>query len=55
MDDSFDVSADIRSASTLPSRVYADPAVLEACREHVLARSWQFIGDVDAEALNVEK
>ncbi len=41
---SFHVDADIRRAKTIPSRIYSDPAVYEAARERVFARSWQFVG-----------
>lgn len=41
----FDVNPDITRAWTIASRVYNDPAVYEAAREHIFARSWQLIGD----------
>src|SRR5262245_59266288 len=44
----FEVHPDIAQASTLPARFYSDPEVFEACRERVFARSWQFIGDLEA-------
>jgi len=38
---------DISRAWTLPSRFYADPGVFSLLKEKVLARSWQFVGDLD--------
>ncbi|MEM7480416.1 MAG: aromatic ring-hydroxylating dioxygenase subunit alpha [Acidobacteriota bacterium] len=44
---SLEVHPDIRRASTLPAVVYSDPAVFEAQKERVFARSWHFAGDLD--------
>lgn len=44
----FEVHPDIAHASTLPARFYSDPAVFDACRERVFARSWQLLGDTEA-------
>lgn len=44
---SFDIDQDIRRASTAPSGLYTDPALHEAARERVFARSWQLVGDTD--------
>ena len=41
----IEVHEDIERASTLPGWFYRDPAIFEAQRERVFARSWQFIGD----------
>jgi choline monooxygenase len=41
------VEGDIRRASTLPSRFYADPALFELLRERVFVRSWQFLADLE--------
>src|SRR5204863_521017 len=46
-DRSFTVDADIRRAATLPARLYSDPAVLEASRSSIFARSWQLVTDTD--------
>ena len=43
----FEIHPDITRASTPPSRVYTDPAVYDAFRERIFARSWQFVGDVE--------
>ncbi|MCW5937675.1 MAG: aromatic ring-hydroxylating dioxygenase subunit alpha [Fimbriimonadaceae bacterium] len=45
-----DINADtidpvVSRAWTLPSRFYTDPAIFEAAKEAVFARSWQWIGD----------
>lgn len=42
----IEVHQDIAQASTLPARVYSDPAVFEAQRDCVFARSWQVVGDL---------
>jgi len=42
----YAVDADIAGASTLPAAFYRDAAAWEATRERVLARSWQWLGDV---------
>jgi choline monooxygenase len=42
------IAADIRRASTLPSKAYRDPALYELAKERVFARSWQWAGDGDA-------
>lgn len=44
-DREFEIDADIRRASTLPGRVYSDPAYFELQKNRVFARSWQWIGD----------
>lgn len=44
---SFDIDQDIRRASTAPARLYTDPAIHEAARERVFARTWQLVGDTD--------
>jgi choline monooxygenase len=36
----------IQEASTLPGRVFSDPAVLELQKERVFTRSWQLLGEV---------
>lgn len=41
----FDIHPDISLASTLPGSFYSDPAVHDALREKVFARSWQLVGD----------
>src|SRR4051812_43968665 len=41
----FEIDKDIRRASTLPARVYSDPAYFELQKERVFARSWQYAGD----------
>lgn len=41
------VAAEIGRASTLPSRLYGDPAIHELARERVFARSWQWLGDAE--------
>ena len=41
------IDPDIRRAATLPSWVYADPAVFAEARERIFARSWQLVGDTD--------
>jgi choline monooxygenase len=38
----------IEEASTLPAGFYKDPRVFDLVRERVFARSWQFVGDIDA-------
>ncbi len=48
MAEALSIDPDITKASTLPARVYSDPAVHAACREKVFARSWQFIADTDS-------
>jgi choline monooxygenase len=45
---SFDIHPDIEQARTLPARFYTDDAVYAALREHVFARSWQWLGDLAA-------
>ena len=47
MDPTSHAKTDIRSASTLPSRFYADPAVFDCIRERIFARSWQFVADLE--------
>jgi choline monooxygenase len=41
------VDPDIRHASTLPGRIFTDPAHFERQRERVFARSWQLVGEAD--------
>jgi choline monooxygenase len=41
------IHPDITQASTLPSTFYSDPAVFQACKERIFARSWQLVGDLD--------
>lgn len=41
------IDPDIRHAATLPGWVYTDDAVLEPCRGHVFAPSWQFVAGLD--------
>src|ERR1700686_3645302 len=41
----FEIDKDIRRASTLPARVYSDPAYFEIQKDRVFARSWQWVGD----------
>lgn len=43
----FEIDPDIHRASTLPARFYSDPAIFDACRDRIFARSWQLIGDSD--------
>jgi len=47
----FEVHPEVRKASTLPSEFYTDPSVFEASRESIFARSWQFVGRIDAVAV----
>jgi choline monooxygenase len=41
MTESFQIDEDIRRAWTLPTRFYTDPALFDAARERVFARTWQ--------------
>ena len=43
----FGIDPDIRTAATLPARVYSDPTLFELQRERVFARTWQFAGHDD--------
>lgn len=43
----FAFDADIRHASTIPSRLYFDPAWLALEQEKVFGRTWQLVGRVD--------
>jgi choline monooxygenase len=43
----FEIDPDIRVASTLPARVYADPELFRIQRERVFARTWQYAGHDD--------
>jgi len=43
----FRIDPDITKAQTLPSRAYADPAVFEAEKGAIFARSWQFVTDTE--------
>lgn len=45
---SFEIDPDITRAWTPPSWVYTDPAVYQAARERIFARSWQFVADAGA-------
>ena len=47
MADPLHVKPDIAQAFTLPSSIYKDQALFDACRERIFARSWQLIGDID--------
>ncbi len=40
----FSIHERIEQARTLPARVYSDPAIYDASRERVFARSWQLVG-----------
>src|SRR5438067_1045226 len=40
----IEVDADIARAWTLPSALYTDPAIYEAEREQIFARTWQVVG-----------
>lgn len=42
------IDPDITRARTLTSDFYTDPAWFEASKEKIFARSWQFLGHVDA-------
>ena len=44
MTEPFEIDADIAVARTLPARVYSDPAIFDAQRERVFARTWHFVG-----------
>ena len=39
----YHIEPDIRRAATMPGTFYTDPAVFEASREKIFARSWQMI------------
>jgi choline monooxygenase len=41
------VNSNIKSAATIDSRVYTDPAIFEQSKESIFARSWQFVGDTE--------
>ncbi|MCS7069695.1 MAG: Rieske 2Fe-2S domain-containing protein, partial [Meiothermus sp.] len=43
----LEVHPDIAQAATLPSSFYKDPALYEASKEKVFAKSWQWVGDTD--------
>jgi len=43
----FHIAPDIAEATTLDTAFYRDPAVYEAVREQVFARSWQWLGDTE--------
>lgn len=43
----FEIGADISVASTLPGRVYSDPAIFRAQRDRIFARTWHFVGHED--------
>jgi choline monooxygenase len=42
----FRIDEDIRRAWTLPARYYTDPALFDAAREQVFARTWQCVVDL---------
>src|SRR5260221_11519580 len=42
----YSVDPDIAIAATLESRFYRDANAYAACRERVVARSWQWLGDL---------
>ena len=46
------VTENIAHSSTLPADFYSDPMIWEKMREHIFARSWNYIGDVQ-EIFNV--
>ena len=43
----FGIDPDIRTAATLPARVYSDPELFGVQRERVFARTWQYAGHDD--------
>jgi choline monooxygenase len=43
----FGIDPDIRTAATLPARVYSDPALFHLQQERVFARTWQYAGHDD--------
>jgi len=43
----FTIDPDIRRASTLPARVYTDPAYLALQKERIFARSWHFVAGAE--------
>lgn len=43
----YGIHADVREASTLPSRFYTDPVEFERSKDLIFARSWQWLGDSD--------
>ena len=43
----FTIDPDITRATTPPPRIYTDPAVLDAERASVFARTWQLVGRVE--------
>ena len=43
----IEIDPDITRAETLPAAVYREAAYVEAARERVFARSWQFVADLD--------
>ena len=44
---SFTIDERISHASTLPGRIYADPAAYARQRDRVFARAWHFIGETE--------
>jgi choline monooxygenase len=46
-DTSFTIDADIRTARTLPARVYSDADTFRAQRDRVFARTWQYAAHDD--------
>jgi choline monooxygenase len=43
----FEIDPDIRIASTLPARVYSDPALFRSQQELIFARTWHYAGHDD--------
>ncbi|MBS1723296.1 MAG: aromatic ring-hydroxylating dioxygenase subunit alpha [Armatimonadetes bacterium] len=41
----FEIDSAVEKASTIPSRFYCDPEVLEASKDRIFAKSWQWVGD----------
>ena len=38
------IAAKVGRASTLPAKLYTDPAQLDREKEHIFARTWQVVG-----------
>lgn len=45
---SLSIDPRLAHASTLPSAFYGDPEVFERSKDAIFARSWQWVGDLDA-------
>src|SRR5689334_17878382 len=43
----FSPSSDLAHAGTLPARWYTDPRFLEAERERIFWKTWQWVGTID--------